>query len=157
MATPLTDGINALTQYANEVTGKQDTTLSDAVGSLVEGYGGGAGVTSGTFTPSANTVDYSIDTGVTGLTHFLLTAHTLPYAESQNARVFGTEYVDLQSGFMVNTHGNGNTVTSPNQASVFQTGHSYYPTVNGTVISRAGSSGYVGFLCAGIQYDWYAW
>ena len=39
MATPLTDGINALTQYANEVTGKQDATLSDAVGSLVEGYG----------------------------------------------------------------------------------------------------------------------
>lgn len=41
MSTPLTDGINALTQYANEVTGKSDTTLSDAVGSLVEGYGGG--------------------------------------------------------------------------------------------------------------------
>ena len=41
MATPLTDSINALTQYANETTGKQDTTLSDAVGSLVEGYGGG--------------------------------------------------------------------------------------------------------------------
>ena len=40
MATPLTDSINALTQYANETTGKQDTTLSDAVGSLVEGYGG---------------------------------------------------------------------------------------------------------------------
>ena len=41
MATPLTDSINALTQYANETTGKQDITLSDAVGSLVEGYGGG--------------------------------------------------------------------------------------------------------------------
>lgn len=38
MSTPLTNSINALTQYANEVTGKQDTTLSDAVGSLVEGY-----------------------------------------------------------------------------------------------------------------------
>lgn len=41
MSTPLTDSINALTQYANEITGKQDTTLSDAVGSLVEGYGQG--------------------------------------------------------------------------------------------------------------------
>lgn len=41
MSTPLTDSINALTRYANETTGKQDTTLSDAVGSLVEGYGGG--------------------------------------------------------------------------------------------------------------------
>lgn len=39
MATPLTDGINALTAYANEVTGASDTTLSDAVESLVAGYG----------------------------------------------------------------------------------------------------------------------
>lgn len=41
MSTPLTDGINALTAYANEVTGAEDTTLSDAVGRLCEGYGGG--------------------------------------------------------------------------------------------------------------------
>ena len=39
--TPLTDAINALTQYANETTGQTDTTLSDAVGTLVAGYGGG--------------------------------------------------------------------------------------------------------------------
>lgn len=41
--TPLTDAINALTQYANETTGQSDTTLSDAVGTLVAGYGGGGG------------------------------------------------------------------------------------------------------------------
>ena len=40
---PLTDGINALTAYANETTGASDTTLSDAVESLVAGYGGGGG------------------------------------------------------------------------------------------------------------------
>ena len=41
MSTPLTDGINALTTYANEVTGASDTTLSDAVRTLASGYGGG--------------------------------------------------------------------------------------------------------------------
>lgn len=41
--TPLTDAINALTTYANEITGKSDTNLSDAVESLVDGYGGGGG------------------------------------------------------------------------------------------------------------------
>ena len=41
--TPLTDAINALTQYANETTGASDTNLSDAVGTLVAGYGGGGG------------------------------------------------------------------------------------------------------------------
>lgn len=41
MSTPLTDGINALTAYANETTGASDTTLSDAVGRLCDGYSGG--------------------------------------------------------------------------------------------------------------------
>lgn len=43
MSQPLTDAINALTTYANSVTGASDTTLSDAVDSLVAGYGGGGG------------------------------------------------------------------------------------------------------------------
>lgn len=37
----LTDSIEALTTYANGVTGESDTTLSDAVHSLGSGYGGG--------------------------------------------------------------------------------------------------------------------
>ena len=44
MSTPLTDSINALTAYANEVTGGSDTTVSDAVHTLASGYGGGSGV-----------------------------------------------------------------------------------------------------------------
>lgn len=36
--TPLTDAINALTSYANSVTGEADETLSDAVRSLADGY-----------------------------------------------------------------------------------------------------------------------
>lgn len=43
MSSPLTDKINALTAYANEVTGESDTTLSDAVASLADGYGQGGG------------------------------------------------------------------------------------------------------------------
>lgn len=43
MAQPLTDAINALTTYANGVTGASDTTLSDAVRTLADGYGGGGG------------------------------------------------------------------------------------------------------------------
>lgn len=53
MATPLTDSINALTTYANEVTGASDTTLSDAVHTLASGYGGsGSGLEyeTGTYT-----------------------------------------------------------------------------------------------------------
>lgn len=36
----LADGIEAMTTYANEVTGESDTTLSDAVRTLADGYGG---------------------------------------------------------------------------------------------------------------------
>lgn len=43
----LTPKIEALTAYANEITGKNDTTLSDAVASLADGYGGGGGISKG--------------------------------------------------------------------------------------------------------------
>lgn len=66
--TPLTDAINALTRYANETTGASDTTLSEAVNTLIEGYGqGGGGSSSGlfllkTFNINAeNTVNLPID------------------------------------------------------------------------------------------------
>lgn len=56
MSTPLTDSINALTTYANEVTGASDTTLSDAVHTLASGYGGGSGLEyeTGTYTAASN-------------------------------------------------------------------------------------------------------
>ena len=40
---PLTDAIDALTAYANSVTGESDTTLPDAVRTLADGYGQGGG------------------------------------------------------------------------------------------------------------------
>lgn len=43
MSQPLTNTINALTAYANKITGKSDTTLSDAVKSLVDWYDGDGG------------------------------------------------------------------------------------------------------------------
>ena len=39
MSTPLTDRIEALTASANATTGASDTTLTDAVGRLIAGYG----------------------------------------------------------------------------------------------------------------------
>ena len=39
----LTSRIQALTAYANEVTGESDTTLANAVASLAQGYGQGGG------------------------------------------------------------------------------------------------------------------
>jgi len=40
MSTPLTDSIQNLIDYINEVTGDEDTNLSDAVATLADGYGG---------------------------------------------------------------------------------------------------------------------
>ena len=57
MATPLTDSINALTTYANEVTGASDTNLSDAVHTLASGYGGGGGAVSAP-KKDVNFIDY---------------------------------------------------------------------------------------------------
>lgn len=40
----LTNGIEALTTYSNEVTGESDTTLSDAVRTLADGFGYGGAI-----------------------------------------------------------------------------------------------------------------
>lgn len=68
--TPLTDRINALLTYSNEITGQNDTTLSDAVAHLTAGYGGGE---SPILPAEYKQVEYIqssgtqyIDTGVTG-------------------------------------------------------------------------------------------
>lgn len=61
MATPLTDGINALTAYANEVTGASDTNLSDAVESLVAGYGGGSSSLLRSVVPSTDSKECVIE------------------------------------------------------------------------------------------------
>ena len=47
MTKVLTPKIEALTAYANGITGKNDTTLSDAVASLADGYGQGGGISQG--------------------------------------------------------------------------------------------------------------
>lgn len=56
MAQPLTDAINALTTYANSVTGASDTTLSEAVATLANGYGQGGGIS----------IDEIASNGITG-------------------------------------------------------------------------------------------
>ena len=58
MAQPLTDAINALTTYANTVTGKTppDTTLSDAVSTLASGYGQGGGIINMTGVRASTTI-----------------------------------------------------------------------------------------------------
>ncbi len=55
MSTPLTDRINSLTSQANAATGASDTTLSDAISSLIEGYGSTSPITYlGQLTATAN-------------------------------------------------------------------------------------------------------
>lgn len=64
--TPLTDAINALTRYANDTTGASDTNLSDAVATLVAGYGqggGGSDPLTEYLAEQTKTVSYTSETG----------------------------------------------------------------------------------------------
>ena len=65
MTQPLTDAINALTRYANEVTGQSDTNLSDAVRTLCDGYGGGGWSTEGIATKAEPYGEITLDASVT--------------------------------------------------------------------------------------------
>lgn len=110
---PLTDGINALIRYANETTGASDTTLSDAVESLVAGYGGGGGIPlqTGTFEiidpkhptweiwqVNITNADYeiSVDLGdtATAIYAFCETPILAPTAENYYSILFGAAYIN---------------------------------------------------------------
>lgn len=152
MSTPLTNAINALTAYANDVTGASDTNLSDAVYTLAQGYGGG--VASGTYTPTTNGTGATIDTGATGWTHFLIVPHVLPY-ETPYERCMGLRYADITAGYIICVFGSSSESAIPSTAK-FHTS-TYTPTVSGSVISFTGQSGNTGTFQGGTQYDWFAW
>ena len=124
MATPLTDGINALTAYANEVTGASDTNLSDAVHTLASGYGGG--IVDGLFevkhkiTLNANTNELILPYFGTGL-YVVITS---PLLTSQMAIANGSDY-QFQSGSFV-IYGNSFDRLS------FANGQSYLYQKNGS-------------------------
>lgn len=70
----LTSRIQALTTYANEITGASDTTLADAVATLADGYGSGggsSGVSSGSFVGD-NTSAVTINTGLSSVRGFTI-------------------------------------------------------------------------------------
>lgn len=62
--------LSALLTAANTKTGESDTTLTDAVQTLIDGYGGGGGggtgaevIASGTFTPSSDSTTQNLAIG----------------------------------------------------------------------------------------------
>lgn len=71
---PLTSNINALTEFANSVTGESDTNLSDAVHTLADGYGQGTSWTKIVETEQSFQIsgirDYLIYTWLTGHREF---------------------------------------------------------------------------------------
>ena len=109
--TPLTDAINALTQYANETTGASDTTLSDAVGTLVAGYGGGGGSSIGiqnTPIPNILNMFYALEHGTAATGEFTL-AQAIPNTSTEIldtglSTVHGLMIVDESQGTL-NTGG----------------------------------------------------
>ena len=104
MPTPLTDAINALTAYANEVTGKADTTLSDAVRTLGSGYGVGSlpsvisDIQGGSFSLDSNTQSSAVhiphSLGVVPTAFFIWTDDIDVTTEANNIIVRGAFIVD---------------------------------------------------------------
>jgi hypothetical protein len=120
MATPLTDSINALTTYANEVTGGSDTNLSDAVHTLASGYGGSATLITKTIT--ANGTYSAEDDDADGYSE--VTVNVPSSAASSWTKVAETTY-------QVST-----TSTSPTMVATWETGHSELWTADKIVYVR---------------------
>lgn len=150
--TPLTDAINALTSYANSVTGESDETLSDAVRSLVDGYGSGKKV-QGTFIGnSSNKIDIPCNFEPNII--FI-------YAENDSVE-FGGLYLIciIKDKFAIlGVDSDRNTIKRLQYVSFGITGYNEPPVVEGGVTDRAAQASYSnGVLTVGAvsrSNNWY--
>lgn len=111
-STPLTDAIQALTTYANTVTGASDTTLSDAVESLADGYGGGGIDIGVTNTPIVNILNmfYELEHG-TAKTGTITPTQAFPNTETE---VFDTGLTTVHGLFIADaSQETNNTSNTP--------------------------------------------
>lgn len=122
----------------------------------------GAKIYSGTYVPSVSSANVTIDTGVTGWTHFLIVPHILPYA-TPHARCLGAKYVDLNMRYYMSAFGSSSD--SSTTASVVRTTLDTSSPSYADCVMISGSSitltrlipSQGGTFQAGTQYDWYAW
>lgn len=103
----LTDGITALTTYANGVTGESDTNLSDAVRTLGDGYGAGGDVY------AKHVVDFTLDTA-TSVDDIMSTY----VKECADFMIYPTDADNTNTntiaiGWSYNTSGEIGTITTP--------------------------------------------
>lgn len=154
--TPLTDAINALTTYANTTTGVSDTTLSDAVATLIAGYGGGGsggsgGVYTGTFTPTERVSSVTIDVGTSETIDGLIIVPTSERPLKEGGKTV-VAYLGITEGYYKYL-----CITSNNAGSSFLTPTS---SLSSTCFTQTGSVLTVTPTNAGmfetVSYTWYA-
>ena len=152
---PLTEGLMALTTYANEVTGQEDETLSDAVTRLVAGYGGGSSLPSiiskidgGSFTPTSDeatssySIPHNLGTAPTGVVIWATNIVKESYASrTVNMLQMTDSYYTL---LQVNTNGSDRVVSG-----ALASGNLGASSFNFTLSNNNYKSG--------VTYKWLAW
>lgn len=158
MSTPLTDAIEALTTYANEVTGASDADLSAAVATLAAGYGGGSAA-SGTFTPTENVRSIVISDAI-GKTNIIVypkfDLSTITTRTHWGCVIIGGREI-LRSS--TNTAGNSYIFNATRFAASGSTSSSdTFDSTTGTLTIVAGAgSNYGGYFLANSEYGYIAW
>ena len=120
----------------------------------------GKRVASGTYVPETDSVTFTIDTGRTDWTHFLICVHSLPY-ESGFARCLGLRYADLNNNLLLCLFGSSsdsNAVPNGGVSYYTSTDFNYYFAKDGTLAKFIkGIASTIGKPYIGAQYDWYVW
>ena len=162
----LTSRIQALTAYANEVTGASDTTLSDAVESLADGYGGGGG----SLPSSISVIDggeFTLASETTSTYHIEHSLGVVP-----KGFVIWTDGVDISTAenntairgvFIVDEPANGSVTSYLYQLTVYNNAFNNYSRNVGTNYSGYANANYISynvsniFYEANVTYKWLAW
>ena len=149
--------LSSLLTAANTKTGESDTTLTDAVQTLIDGYGGGGGgggvqIASGSYTPASNTNNYEVSvdfepeyaisiTDMTDLDQNATWKNTLVLHDSAAGAS-----IAVQTRYNNNAYGGNTTIYVPSPCS-------YSSTTKKFTFNRASNYAFL----SGVTYQWFAW
>lgn len=151
---------NNLITTANATTGKEDTTLTNAVNSLVEGFGqGGSGIVSGSFTPTEPLLEIEIDVGF-DFSHIIITLDDFSYGTGNGHKTFNHLYLDTEkreTAFITTNNAGASTAGYYVSMDIISPNHSLSKKDNLFIYKCSNPAGIIPGYLEPCKYNWYAW
>lgn len=140
-------------QYLNIPTGFNPTAQFYTI--AASGGGGGASYSSGSITPSSNSLTETFDIEDSSYTHFMIWSETSPYGNGVRVSCLGLADFSTPMQMLINSNSSGASASGAIQWSSLMCFSKSGSTV--TISSSGSNANHFNYFISGITYNWIAW